>query len=253
MVISKAEIHTYLSIAKSAASLAGDFLSRRIPSNIKVNLAKGKDIKIAADVDSEEIILKYLIANSKFSILSEERGFVPGENQDCVWIVDPLDGTMNYFKGIPLCCVSIGLWHKNTPLLGVVNNFNTNELCSGIVGEGAWIEDARISVSDINQKQKAVLCTGFPANADFSKDALNHFMEDVCLYKKIRMIGSAALSICYVACGKVDVYYEKDIMLWDIAGGIPIVLGAGGLADYKNAQKRYSCDVYVSNGKIKHS
>lgn len=252
MVISNVEKRAYLSIAKDAASLAGDFLSRRIPSNIKINLMKGKDIKIAADVNSEKIILKHLIANSPFSILSEEKGFILRENRDYVWVIDPLDGTMNYFKGIPLCCVSVGLWYRNDPVLGVVNDFNTNEIYSGIAGGGAWLGGNRISVSKVHQKQRAVLCTGLPVNADFSKNALGHFVKNIRLYGKIRMIGSAALSICYVACGKADVYYEKNIMLWDIAGGMPIVLGAGGLADYRNEQKRHSCDVYVSNGRIEH-
>lgn len=251
MIISKTELHTYFSIAKEAASLAGDLLSKRSQSSIKVNSAEGKDIKMAADVNSEDVILKYLSGKSLFSILSEEKGFVQRENEDYVWIVDPLDGTMNYLRNIPMCCVSIGLWHKDKPLLGVVYNFNTNEFYSGIVGEGAWINDVEINVSDVSEKKEAVLCTGFPVNTDFSKNAIKEFVEDVGVYKKIRMIGSAALSSCYVACGKTDVYYEKDIMLWDIAGGIPIVLGAGGSAEYKNTQREYSCNVYVSNKKLR--
>ncbi|MBI4244490.1 MAG: inositol monophosphatase [Planctomycetes bacterium] len=244
------ELHRYLSIAKEAASLAGSFLSERRPSSAKVNFAKGKDIKIAADVDSEKIIFKHLREHSPFSILSEEKGFLPGENKDYMWIVDPLDGTMNYLRNIPLCCVSIGLWYKRKPLLGVVNNFNTGELYSGIVGEGAWIGDYALAVSDIGQKQEAVFCTGFPVHTDFSQEALKNFIADIRLYKKIRMIGCAALSICYVASGKTEVYYERDIMLWDIAGGIPVVLGAGGRAHYDNALLENSYNVYISNGKL---
>lgn len=246
----RTEFHRYLSIAKEAALLAGNFLSERIPTSMKVNFAKDKDIKIAADVHSEEIISKHLTESSPFSILSEEKGFLQRENKDYVWIVDPLDGTMNYFRNIPLCCVSIGLWYKNEPLLGVVNNFNTNEFYYGIAGEGAWIGDSAITVSDIRQKQEAILCTGFPVHTDFSQDALKNFIADVRLYKKIRMIGSAALSICYVACGRTDVYCEKDIRLWDIAGGIPVILGAGGMVDYDNAQREYSYNVHISNGRF---
>ncbi len=246
----RTELHTYLSIAKEAAFLAGNFLFERSQAILKVNFTKGKDIKIAADVNSEEIIFKHLREHSPFSILSEEKGFLPRENKEYMWIVDPLDGTMNYLRNIPLCCVSIGLWHKDKSLLGVVNNFNTNELYSGIVGEGAWLNDVGITVSDTRQKEEAVLCAGFPVHTDFSPDALKNFIEDIRLYKKIRMIGSAALSICYVACGRTEVYYEKDIMLWDVAGGIPVALGAGGEAHYNITQREYSYNVHISNGKF---
>lgn len=251
MIIAETETHTYLSMAKEAASLAGSFLGKRDQSLTHVNSAEGKDIKLAADVSAEKIIIDYLAVKTPFSILSEERGFTPREEGDYTWIVDPLDGTMNYFKNIPLCCVSIGLWHKGEPLLGVVDDFNTHEVYSGIVGEGAWINNEKIIVSDIDQKQNAVLSTGFPSNTDLSQEALGELFTDIREFKKIRMIGSAALSICYVACGRVDAYYEKDIMLWDIAGGIPIVLGAGGVAGQKEAKQEYSYNVFISNGKLK--
>ncbi len=251
MIASQIQLQIYLSVAKEAASLAGNFLSERSESGLKVNSAEGKDIKIAADVNSEKIIFKHLEENSPFSILSEEKGFLQRENNDYMWIVDPLDGTMNYARDLPMSCVSIGLWYKSKPLLGVVNNFNTNELYCGIAGIGAWINDTAIAVSATSQKPQAILFTGFPAHSDFSQEALKKFIEDIRLYKKVRMIGSSALSICYVACGKAEVYYENDIMLWDIAGGMPVVLGAGGRADYDNAQREYSRNVYVSNGRLK--
>ena len=251
MIIPDINIDSHLSIAKGAATLAGHFLAGFNRSNIKINSEAGKDIKIDADVRSEEIICKHLEKHSPYSILSEEKGLVSREKSEYVWIVDPLDGTMNYFRGIPSCCTSIGLWRKDEPLLGVVYDFNTKEFFTGIVGEGAWVNGQKINASDIRDKEKAILSTGFPSHADFSTDAMESFIEDLRAYKKIRMIGSAALSICYVACSRVDAYCEKDIMLWDIAGGIPVVLGAGGAAEQKEKQREYSCDVYISNGKLK--
>ena len=247
------KLHAYLSIAKDAVSKAGGFLAENDRSSIKVNCDDGKDIKIDADVRSEEIIFKHLIEHSSHSILSEEKGLMPRERDEYLWIVDPLDGTMNYFKGIPLCCVSIGLWYQDKPLLGVVYNFNTGEFFTGIVGEGAWADDRKISVSDVGQKEKAVLSTGFPSCTDFSTNAIGNFVEDLRLYKKIRMIGSAALSICYVACGRTDAYYEKDIMLWDIAGGIPIALGAGGKSRAEKASAENCFHVFVSNGRLRNN
>ena len=250
MTITQPKTRTYLSTAKEAVSLAGNFLGKRNQSSMHVNSAEGKDIKLAADVFAEEIIIDHLTEKTPFSIFSEERGFTSRENKDYTWIVDPLDGTMNYFKNIPMCCVSIGLWHKGEPLLGVVNDFNTHEVYSGIVGEGAWIGAKKITISDVDQKQDAVLSTGFPSNTDLSQKALDELFTGIREFKKIRMIGSAALSICYVACGRVDAYYEKDIMFWDIAGGIPVVLGAGGVVNQKEAKQEHSYNVFISNGKL---
>ena len=127
MFMAKIELDDYLFIAKKAVSLAGDFLSERSQASTKVNLSEGKDIKLVADIESEKIIVKYLMKQTLFSILSEEKGFIQRENKGYMWVVDPLDGTMNYLRNIPICCVSIGLWHKGKPVLGVVNNFNSDD------------------------------------------------------------------------------------------------------------------------------
>jgi len=250
MTMLDTELRTYLSIAKEAALSAGKFLSKRGPSSAKVNFSDGKDIKLAADIDSENIIFEHLEENSQFSILSEEKGLVVRGEQEPMWIVDPLDGTMNYYRNIPICCVSIGLWHKDQPLLGVVYDFNTEEFYTGIVGEGAWIGEEQINASDVDQKQGAILGTGFPSKTDLSEESLNTMIADIQDYKKIRMIGSAAMAICYVACGKTEAYRENDIMLWDIGGGVPIILAAGGKAVYTPKGSEYAHDVFISNGKI---
>jgi len=245
-------LKSHLEIAKDAAELAGVFLAGYDRTTIKIKTEEGKDIKINADVRSEEIIFKHLMAHSAYTILSEEKGMVNRDDNNFMWIVDPLDGTMNYFRNMPMCCVSIGLWQKEKPLLGVIYDFNTGEYFTGIVGQGAWRNDQPIHVSGIDKKEKAILATGFPANTDFSRDAIEGFITDLKTYKKIRMFGSAALSTCYVACGKVEAYLEKDIMLWDIAGGIPIVLAAGGQAEKKTARRESSFHVFISNGQLEN-
>lgn len=245
----KNEMKEWLYIAEKAALLAGSFLLEH--RNIEIRSESGRDVKIAGDIKSERIILDYLKKNSCFSILSEESGFITRTAEGKpFWTVDPLDGSFNYMRGIPLCCVSIGLWQKHIPLVGIVYDFNRSELFSGIVGKGAWLNAGPIRVSSVREKKKAVLCTGFPVNTEFSLKNMHAFRNDICSYKKARLIGSASLSIAYVASGRTDAYKEKDIMLWDIGGAVPVLLGAGGKLDMKKAVKKDSYHVYASNGRL---
>ena len=146
-----------LSIAKESALLAGEFLSSDIQFNRKVCKEFEHDVKIAADIQSEKIILDHLMEKSNFSILSEEKGMIERGIKDYFWIVDPVDGSLNYTRQIPFYCVSIGLWHGEKPVLGVVYDFNRAELFSGIADNGAWLNEERIHVSATNTKQNAVL------------------------------------------------------------------------------------------------
>jgi len=242
----------WLSIAKDAARSAGDALadSSGFKSNVKVNSEARRDIKLSADIHSERIILNILKDKTKFSILSEESGLEKHSNSDYTWIIDPLDGTLNYARGIPISCVSIGLWQGEEPILGVVYEFGRDELYAGIAGEGAWLNNSPLVVSAESRKEKSILCTGFPINTDFAQDRIREFVESVRSYKKVRLLGSAALSIAYVAAAKVEAYHEKDIMLWDVAGAIPIALGAGGYLKMERSSKKNCYNVFVSNGKI---
>jgi len=248
--MSKVNNRHLLAIAKESAHLAGKNLIENKIQGKKINADLGKDIKLEADVQSEKIIIDSLSANSKFSILSEEKGLIKGENDSLIWIVDPLDGTMNYLQDIPFCCVSIGLWCGNDPVLGVIYDFNRNETFSGIVGEGAWVNDSELRVSSVNQVEKAVLCTGFPVNSDFSDQGVKDFISSATAYKKVRLLGSAALCIAYVAAGRMDVYKENGIMFWDIAGGLAVLSAARGKYKIKKLSKKDSYRIYASNGKI---
>lgn len=215
-----------LDIAKEAAKAAACKL--RATSAEAVVSRTGRDIKHQGDKDAEETILSHLSSKTNYPILSEESGVHGNIEEGLVWIVDPLDGTFNYSRGNPLCCVSIGLWQSNSPLMGIVYDFNRGEMFAGIVGEGAWLNEEPIHVSSIEERGQGVLATGFPAFSDFSDQSLKRFIKQVQEYKKIRLFGSAALSLAYVACGRVDAYMENDIMFWDVAAGAALVKAAGG-------------------------
>lgn len=221
-----------LALAIQAANDAASYLSsqRTRVGQDGVVSAEGRDIKLYADLESEKIILHTLKENSEYPILTEESGELGSVDYDSelFWVIDPLDGSLNFIKGLPLCCVSIALWHKTEPVLGVVYDFVHDELFTGIVGEGAYLNECPISVSSTDSVNQAILATGFPAFRSFDDASLMDFLMKVQRFKKVRLLGSAALSLAYVACGRTDAYAEEDIMIWDVAGGIALVKAAGG-------------------------
>lgn len=216
----------------------------------KVNSSEGKDIKLQADVDSEKILFD-ILKQTNINILSEEAGFIELNRQsDLCWIVDPLDGSLNYSRNIPLNCISIALWERNKPLMGVIYDYNHSNLYKGVIGEGAYLNDKKIEVSNIAEKTKSIITTGFPVYTSFEDKNLIDFIKIIQDYKKVRLLGSAALSLSMVATGSVEAYSEKNIALWDVAAGIAIVLAAGGKAEYEYSNPNKNLlNVLVTNGK----
>ena len=145
----------YLQDAKTAAKEAGKYL---IGETLKeINVEQDKDIKLYADKNSEKIIIDYLKARHDIPILTEESGELGDIGEGLYWVVDPIDGTYNFFKGLDLCCVSIALWKGSDPVLGVIYEFKNDRLYYGIVGEGAWCNGKSISTSEIAELGKAHL------------------------------------------------------------------------------------------------
>lgn len=225
-------------LAIDAAKQAGHLLQKTQKSTLDVLSEEGRDIKLQADRDAEALILD-ILKDSPYDALAEEsgeHGLLAGDAP--YWVIDPLDGTYNYSRKLPECCVSIALCQQEKPLLGVIYDFNRDELFSGIVGEGAWLNDQPMAVSAVSDPTKAAVCTGFPAHRDYSEESLNLFFQRARRYKKIRMLGSAALMLAYVACGRVDGYMEEDIMFWDVAAGVALVEAAGGVCRVEHSQRK---------------
>lgn len=217
---------TELNLAIRAAKEAGDFLKKK--EKIRINTMEGKDIKLSSDKMSEKIIME-ILENSGIPILSEEYGF-KGKVGTQYWIVDPLDGTINYFRGVDeLACVSIALWKMDKPVLGVIYRFATNELFYGEEGYGAYCNGKKIITSGIDEIEQAVMATGFPVKRAYDTESLTCFVKQVQYFKKVRMFGAAAIMGSFVACGRVDAYFEDDIMIWDVAAAVALVRAAGGV------------------------
>lgn len=220
----------YLNLAAEAATKAGHFLLKNTGKSQDIITEEEREIHFKFDLESEKIIINELRNGSKYNIVAEESGLIDaaGASQEYSWIVDPMDGSINYSEGIPLSCVSVSLWKNSSPILGVIYDFNHDHLYEGLIGQGAWVNKQPIRVKPFGRPEKAILCTGFPSSMDFSEISMNTFIERVKKYRKIRMIGSAALSLAFVASGKVDAYYEKNIKIWDVAAGLALVKAAGG-------------------------
>ncbi|GAB6059453.1 inositol monophosphatase family protein [Desulfonatronum parangueonense] len=220
--------HNELNAAKTAALAAGQYLAENRESVQEQRKAGSRDVKLKADQESETIILGILSRLAPHPVLAEESGASNDLDQDRpVWIVDPLDGTVNYSKGLDLCCVSIALYRGLSPLLGVVYDFTRKEMFSAMQGGEAACNGKAIQPSKIADPSQAILATGFPVNRDFGSAPLQAFLHHVQGFKKIRLLGSAALSLAYTACGRVDAYMEEDIMLYDVAAGLAIAQVAG--------------------------
>ena len=222
-------------LSKNIAKDVGAFLNLQTEKNIESQI--GKDIKLELDKKSEEMIINRLNSKFDYAILSEELGLT----KDLVvnepyWIIDPIDGTLNFSRDNPTCCISIAFWIEKEPLFGIIYDFNRDELFSGYVGSGAWLNKAELKPQIRKSINQSILASGFPTYMSDDDKTIKDFIFQVQEYKKIRMIGSAALSLAYVACGRFDTYMENDIKLWDIAAGVAInkVLENNIYVEYNN-------------------
>mgnify|MGYP001040426047 FL=1 len=240
-----------LAIAKKSAIEAGSLLLRNKKTLNQEILSTKKDIKLKADILAEKVIKTIIENESDYPILAEESGFSSNIDSSTFWVVDPLDGTANYARNIPICCVSIALISDLKPILGVIYDFINDDLYEGSIHTKALLNSKKISVSQVKDSSEGILITGLPNNTDYSDSALLKMVKDFQNWRKVRMIGSAAMASVYVASGKADLYKEKKTYLWDIAAGAAIVNAAGGEASIVNQNKNFQVDVLFSNSHLK--
>ncbi len=200
----------------------------------KIEIKGLNDLVSYVDKTSEEKLvngLKSIIPNSGF-IVEEGTETVTA---DYNWIVDPLDGTTNFIHGINCYAISVALEHKGEILVGVVYEITYNECFCASVGNGAFLNENKINVSKVNKLSNALIATGFPVN-NFTHlnsyfKTLEHLIKNT---HGVRRIGAAAADLCYLACGRVDGFFEYNLKPWDVAAGALIVIEAGGVvSDFK--------------------
>ena len=235
-----------LEIAKQAALETGKFLKKNFYQSQKLTLDHGRDIKLKIDEEAEELIFEIINQHSSLPILSEESGISSALGEK-YWVIDPLDGSSNYFRKIDICAISIALIENNKPVLGVINDFMNNELYHAYKGKGAFCNEETIEVSNVKDIEKGTIMTGIPAKEDYSDDEFALMIKHFQKWKKVRMIGSAAIASCYIASGKAERYQEKGVYLWDIIAGAAIVESAGGTAEILNLRENFQVDVVFSN------
>jgi len=229
-------------------------LQRFFNGDFKISNKEGfNNLVTEADYASEKVIIETIkAAYPNHFILSEEIGEVIMDSE-YKWIIDPIDGTVNFANGIPICCISIGLEHNGKIILGAVYNPLMNEFFFAEKGWGASLNDKKLSVSNTTEVATSCLVTGFPYTyLDMENGPLQVFERLIRKGIPVRRLGSAALDLCWVAAGRFDAFYEHSLNAWDSAAGFLIVEEAGGMVtDFDgNYYSPYQPRIVASNGKI---
>lgn len=238
-------------VAVDAARSAGDILRSRVDSIREVRHKSAFDLVTDVDLQSEHEVSSALrAAFPTHAILGEEGGATVGSDPRYRWIIDPLDGTTNYAHGFPFFCVSIGLECDGDMVLGVAYAPSLDELFVAEAGRGATLNDRPMHVSATSELPLALLATGFPYDrAEFPR-ALRSFEVLSLRSQAVRRAGSAVLDLAYVACGRLDGYWEHHVQPWDVAAGALMVREAGGLVTATDGS-RFNVDggqVLATNG-----
>ena len=213
------------------------------------------DFVTASDKRVEKIIINELnVESSKYSVLCEEKGELIGKNKEKRWIIDPIDGTTNFLNGLPHFAISIAYEEKGEILSGIIFDPIKNEMFFAEKGQGAYLNDIRTRVSNKSDFKNSLLVTGGPRYTSNIKDKV--FKEYIELAKKvrppIRKSGSAALDLAYVAAGRFDGSWQRELKYWDIAAGIIILKESGGFINNLRGDNylQDKIDIVATNSKI---
>ena len=192
-------------------------------------------------------------AHPEYGIITEETGIINKSNTKNRWIIDPIDGTMNFLNGVPQFAISIGYEEDNEIKCGVIFNPIMDEMFCAEKGNGAYLNNSRIRVSNKKNLKDALLVTGGPNGASKIKDKIfSEYINVSNSVSNVRKFGSAALDMAYVACGRFDGYWQRELNYWDIAAGIIILKEAGGFVDFfeDNPNLPLKKNILASNSNI---
>jgi myo-inositol-1(or 4)-monophosphatase len=247
-----------LNFAMQMARDAGRILLDRQGRALQVSNKGDIDLVTESDLASEKLITDRIRTHyPRHAILAEESGASDGlmtieGKSEWRWIIDPLDGTTNYAHGYPCYCVSIALERAGRMEIGVVYDPTRDEMFAAERGQGAMLNDRRIRVSDVEELNSSMLCTGFPYNVRERPQFARHFAAFTMKAQAVRRDGSAALDLAYVACGRFEGFWEDGLHPWDVAAGLLLIEEAGGrVTDFNSAPLSiYTPKVLASNGLI---
>jgi myo-inositol-1(or 4)-monophosphatase len=242
---------TYLETAIAAARAAGELLRTHFGKPLDVSQFLAHDIKLELDVQSQELITRMLLQRFPEHALYGEEGVAGNQASEFQWIVDPIDGTVNYFYSIPHFCISIALREREEILVGVIYDPMRDELWQVERGGPALLNGKPIAVSQRTRLSDAILSVGFSKTNVTITAGLPLLEKYAQRARKCRLMGSAALDLAYVSCGRLDAYIEQSVSLWDVAAGKLLVEAAGG--DFKMTTREDApnkVSVIASSGRI---
>tara|TARA_Y100000768_G_scaffold280247_1_gene215260 strand:- start:245 stop:1030 length:786 start_codon:yes stop_codon:yes gene_type:complete len=221
---------------KASRSLIRDFGEIE---NLQVSSKGPGDFVTSADKRTEKILIDELLkAHPDYGIITEEAGFINKSNIKNRWIIDPIDGTTNFLNGVPQFAISIGYEENNEIKCGVIFNPIMNEMFVAEKGNGAYLNNSRIRVSNKKNLKDALIVTGGPKGASKIKDKIfSEYIKVSNNVSNVRKFGSAALDMAYVACGRFDGYWQRELNYWDIAAGLIILKEAGGYVNFFEEDK----------------
>jgi myo-inositol-1(or 4)-monophosphatase len=249
----KTRIKQYLEFAHEVASGAGNILKAGFARSKQINYKGAIDPVTQYDLRSERFIMsKISLTYPEHTVLAEE-GSGRDNNSAYRWVIDPLDGTVNYAHGFPVYSVSIALQYRGKSIVGVVYDPQSDELYSAAAGLGAYLNGKRIKVSQERKLERSLLATGFAYNIRTArKNNLGMFARMMKQAQAVRRLGSAALDLCWMAAGRLDGFWEYYLHPWDTAAAILIVEEAGGRVTRIDGGKYSIFDnqILASNGRI---
>ncbi len=219
----------YLDLAKEAASAAGGLLRAHFGRPLKVDANEAHDIKLELDKRSQSLIESLILAKFPTHAIYGEEGITGDLDSEFQWIIDPIDGTVNFFYGIPHFAISIALRRAGEIIVGVIYDPMRDEMWAVEAGGVPTMNDLPIAVKTNTILSDAIVSVGVAKSLDSINTGLPLFQHMVRSAKKCRMMGSASLDIAYVSCGRLDAYIESQISLWDVAAGVLLVKQAGGV------------------------
>lgn len=237
-----------------AATEAGKIIKENFSGEYGFESKEDITSNIVTEIDTraESRIIEIIKADfPDHGILSEEIGGID-EKAEVKWVIDPIDGTINFAHSIPLCCVSIGIERNGEIIMGAVYNPMMDELFFAEKGQGAFLNDKKILVSKRDNFELSLFVTGFPYDNTKNNYSLDTFRKIVKMNIPLRRLGSAALDICWVACGRFEGFWEYDLKPWDVAAGYIIAKEAGAsVTDFSNNDMSiYGGEILTTNGLI---